>query len=362
MIEIAPNLLIAPALPKKAEKCPYPAPEGYVWKKPKAKDVIPVGTIFIPGVHERVHGRWYNNWVEQMREYVGKETRIIENTGRDSFENETVKIESDGGFYKFNPCRGWVLTKDGNHISDAPVDFSRPKAPVIGVAPDSMAGRNELGLWEFLQDPVTGIAVRLSPYTVFPVTKPSEIPGDNNFVDYDHCHADYINCIGAYGRVVNTHYFDQTSYPAQTRVGYDNAGRRIIQIELQDGKVVDWRLESTLTLVGHNDPTARVRLENDQLKAELSSVKNELAISKDITITHDAKIQYLEAELSRAQGRIDPAMRDLYLSVQRLLTRYFLVGELSTSDSGDAAMFDNLVDRYRAARKAAQATRGGKAK
>ena len=358
MIEIAPNLIIAPAIPRKAEKCPFPAPDGHTWKRPKAKDVIPVGTIFIPGVHERFHGRWYSNWVEGMRRYTDKVTKVVENCGRDCSDNETVKIESDMGTFKFNPYRGWVLMKDGEYVSAAPIELTGVKDPDIGVADDALVGRNDLGLWEFLNDAVLGIAVRLNTYTVFPSTHTSEKSGDNNYYDYTAHYSEYLSLVGKYGRICRTNDYNGSS--GTQSVMYDDSGRRVVEVELDDCKRVLWRLESLLTLVGHNDPTARVRAKNDELVADVTQLKTDLHTAQELNLTNAAKIAYLEAELSRAQGRIDPTMRDLYLSVQRLLTRYFLTGDLSTNDSGDAAVFDNVVERYRAARKAIEANRGGK--
>jgi hypothetical protein len=269
-----------------------------------------------------------------------------------------VKIESDSGTFKFNPYRGWALMKDGEYVSDAPINLSPVEDPEIGVAKEDFVGRNELGLWEFLNDAILGIAVRLNAYTVFPTTEKSEKPGDNNYVDYSGHNASSIELVGKYGKIHRTHDYDSST--GNQRVMYDNTGRRIVEIELDDHKTVYWRLESLLTLVGHNDPTARVRAKNDELVADVARMKADLHTAQELNLTNAAKIAYLEAELSRAQGRIDPTMRDLYLSVQRLLTRYFLTGDLSTHDSGDAAVFDNVVERYRAARKAIEANRGGK--
>ena len=358
MIEIAPNLIIAPAIPKKAEKCPIAAPDGYTWKRLKSKDVVPVGTIFVPGVHERFHGRWYNNWVEGMRKYTHLPTRILENCGRDCSDSESVKIESDGGTFKYNTYRGWALTKDSEYVSEAPIGLAGPVAPTIGVADDSLVGHNELGFWEFLNDAILGIAVRLNSYTIFPATEKHSKTGENDYVDYSGHNVEQIEYVGQYGRISRTHEYDSSQ--GTQRVMYDGSGRRIVQVDLGHDKTVYWRLESLLTLVGHNDPTARVRVKNEELASEATRLKADLNTAQELNLTNAAKIAYLEAELSRAQGRIDPAMRDLYLSIQRLLTRYFLNGEFSTTSGGDATMFDNVVERYRIARKAIEANRGGK--
>jgi YD repeat-containing protein len=267
-------------------------------------------------------------------------------------------IESDGATFKYNTYRGWALTKDGEYVSEAPIGLTVSMEPTIGVADDSLVGHNDLGFWEFLNDAILGIAVRLNSYTIFPVTEKHSKTGENDYVDYSGHNVEQIEYVGQYGRISRTHEYDSSQ--GTQRVMYDGSGRRIVQVDLGHDKLVFWRLESLLTLVGHNDPTARVRQKNEELTIETTRLKADIHTAQELNLTNSAKIAYLEAELTRAQGRIDPDMRDLYLSVQRLLTRYFLNGDFSTNNSGDATMFDNVVERYRAARKAIEANRGGK--
>ncbi len=330
----ADGSLIAPAIKKVPEKAPYSAPEGYAWKRFSKWERNLQGKIFIPETHERRHGKHYVNWLLAMEDYVGKPSRIYDFAGLDQEQVPHVKIYEDGRRFHYNLVRGWVLTKDGEAVWQLPEGFElQPTIPyTVGKAPTTYVEANEHGIWDFANAARVrnGLRVRLAPYAVHPREPSKEHPGMNTYFDHDDDQQTPRDLWGSYG-VVSAH--DSQAYGRESL--YDS-GFPAARVRLDDGRTVIWRIESLLTLVDHDDPIVTLR--------------DELNTARSLLRTANDRISHLENQIENSTGRIDPKMRALYQSVQRLLTRYFLNGEVSTTDTDDARVFDNLVQRYRAAR------------
>ena len=349
MFEIE-SALIAPARKKKpeAEKAPFVAPEGYEWTSGRQFQDPIVGMIFIPVKHERRHGKFYVNWLFAMERYVDRPTVITDHVGPDAEQNCCVKIAADGGVFKYHFSRGWVLTKDKVPATLAPESLVlQDIIPFeIGKVPQNFTGTGPRGTWEFSDEEFCeNQIVRLVPYATHPVTREFTHPGDNLFEDHHGANQSHRDLWGAVGTIDSVSWlgWDDGARPVRKVQYHYDDGYRAARITLENGTQVMWRVESLLRLCDEEHPSVLLRKKLEGTESELKSTQNQLASAQE-------KIDFLSRELKESTGRVNPEMQELYTTVQKLLTQYFLNGEISTSDSEDAKVFDQLVLAYRAAR------------
>jgi hypothetical protein len=341
-------------------------PKGYIWEACRVQPQI--GAIFIPGKHKPYFTSEYSaylNATTAMKDFYGKVTFITAHHGWDSAKKETVSIDADGGLFRYRWVHGWILKKDGvvvlKDALESEVQFYRQAVPV-GLPDCDLLGDQADGVWEYYGgtgddlDPSKGEEFILGPYGIFPCTPAAA--GDNVL-------AQYPSDLDATGQAPRTSWAVNHASAAyvgkratvreRTMLSYtrDWIDREVVEVDVGN-ETFYWRVESLIQRVTEYNINVQNRQELRAAKKENVDLRAEVEILKEKLEKAESTVASMTATLAAARKKLEEhkVYQDLYRSVQRLLTRYFLNGELSTSDQADARVLENLAQRYRAVRSA----------
>ena len=357
----------AKKIPKAMKGLPE-LPEGYSWEACRV-DPKP-GAVFVPGKHKPYNTADYPNhlnFCHAMLPFMGKVTAVRASRGSDSSGKSTISIEADDGMFNYRWMNGWILKRDGVVVTKEylPEGLTLFSQTVKAGFPDTnLVGDKQDGCWEYFSGKITdldaGQQFILGPYAILSVPN-TKAQGDNTYVQYygDIDSTPVQMSLGPSGDLVGQLaeiILDEDAIHIAT----DWLGQDTILVQTDAGRVY-WRVDSLIQKTDESSFAVQQRRTIKQLTGTIDHLSEELSAANNTKQDQFRQILQLEKQVAdlrtAAVQQVD--YKALYLSVQRLLTRYFINGGLDTSNEGDARVLDHLAQRYRAVRGAITEARKG---
>ena len=358
----------AKKIPKSMKGLPE-LPEGYVWE-PCRVDPKP-GAIFVPGKHKPYNTADYPNhlnFCHAMLPFIGKVTTVRASRGPDSSGKWTISIDADDGMFNYRWMNGWILKRDGVVVTKEGLPeglelFSQTVK--VGFPDTNLVGDRMDGCWEYFNgksaDLKEGDEFILGPYAILNMSY-TKAQGDNVYVQY---YEDIDSTLVRMSIAPSGQLVGKTARVIEDGlclgVATDWLGMDTILLETDAGRVY-WRVDSLIQKTDESNFAVQQRRTITQLTGTIDHLTAELTAANNMKQDQFRQILQLERQVAdlRSEAAHQVDYKNLYLSVQRLLTRYFINNGLDTSNVGDARVLDQLAQRYRAVRGAITEARKGK--